>query len=126
LLAALRDADLSPGDIDHVNAHGTSTVINDAAEAALISRILPHRPSVTAPKGALGHTLGAAGAIEAALTVLSIEHRRVPPIAGLDAPAPEFDLDCVTKQPRRQNVRAAVSNSFGFGGHNVVLVLTSP
>ncbi|MER8042183.1 beta-ketoacyl-[acyl-carrier-protein] synthase family protein [Streptomyces sp. NPDC094032] len=126
LRAALRDAGLSLGDIDHVNAHGTSTPLNDVTEAGLIARLLPHRPSVTAPKGVLGHTLGAAGAIEAALTVLSIEHRRVPPIANLDAPAPEFDIDCVTKEARHQIVKAAVSHSFGFGGHNVVLALTAP
>ena len=124
LRAALDEAGLSPYDVDHVNAHGTSTPLNDATEAALIARVLPHRPSVTAPKGVLGHTLGAAGAIEAALTVLTIQHRRVPPIANLQAPAPEFDLDCVTKQPRHQDVGTAVSHSFGFGGHNVVLALT--
>jgi 3-oxoacyl-[acyl-carrier-protein] synthase II len=95
-------------------------------EAALISRVLPHRPSVTAPKGVLGHTLGAAGAIEAALTALTIQHQRVPPVANLEAAAPEFDIDCVTKQARDQPVRAAVSHSFGFGGHNAALVLTAP
>ncbi|MCS0638603.1 beta-ketoacyl-[acyl-carrier-protein] synthase family protein [Streptomyces sp. LP05-1] len=125
LRAALAEAGLSPYDVDHVNAHGTSTPLNDATEAGLIARVLPHRPSVTGPKGVLGHTLGAAGAIEAALTVLTIQHRRVPPIANLQAPAPAFDIDCVTKQPRRQDVRTAVSHSFGFGGHNVVLALTA-
>ncbi|GHH43836.1 beta-ketoacyl-[acyl-carrier-protein] synthase family protein [Streptomyces candidus] len=126
LRLALDQAALVPDDIDHVNAHGTSTVLNDATEAALITRLLPHRPSVTAPKGALGHTLGAAGAIEAALTVLSVQHRLVPPITNLQAPAPEFDIDCVTKQARHQDVRAAVSHSFGFGGHNVALTFTAP
>ncbi|MFF4407478.1 beta-ketoacyl-[acyl-carrier-protein] synthase family protein [Streptomyces sp. NPDC001404] len=126
LRTALGEAGLTPHDIDHVNAHGTSTPLNDAAEAALIARVLPHRPSVTAPKGVLGHTLGAAGAIEAALTVLTIQHGIVPPIANLQAPAAEFDIDCVTKQSRRQDVRTAVSHSFGFGGHNVVLALIAP
>ncbi|MGW1053280.1 beta-ketoacyl-[acyl-carrier-protein] synthase family protein [Streptomyces sp. NPDC001130] len=126
LRTALAEADLAPYDVEHVNAHGTSTPLNDAAEAALIARVLPHRPSVTAAKGVLGHTLGASGAIEAALTVLTLQHRRIPPIANLQAPAPEFDIDCVTKQPRRQDLRIAVSHSFGFGGHNVVLVLTAP
>ncbi|GHF69338.1 3-oxoacyl-[acyl-carrier-protein] synthase 2 [Streptomyces mashuensis] len=125
LRAALAEAGLDPYDVDHVNAHGTSTPLNDATEAALIARVLPHRPSVTAPKGALGHSLGAAGAVEAALTVLTIEHRLVPPVANLGAAAPEADIDCVTKQPRRQNVRVALSHSFGFGGHNVVLALTA-
>ncbi|WP_369211976.1 beta-ketoacyl-[acyl-carrier-protein] synthase family protein [Streptomyces flavofungini] len=126
LRSALDQAGLAPQDVDHVNAHGTSTPLNDATEAGLIARVLPHRPSVTAPKGVLGHTLGAAGAIEAALTVLTIQHRLVPPVANLVAPDPKFDIDCVTKQPRHQDVRAAVSHSFGFGGHNVVLALTAP
>ncbi|OKJ23864.1 3-oxoacyl-ACP synthase [Streptomyces sp. CB00316] len=123
LRIALAQAGLTAQDVDHVNAHGTSTPLNDAGEAALITRVLPHRPSVTAPKGALGHSLGAAGAVEAALTVLAVEHRTVPPIANLQAPAPEFDIDCVTKRPRQQDIRVAVSHSFGFGGHNVVLAL---
>lgn len=125
LRTALHEAGLAPDDVDHVNAHGTSTPLNDATEAALIARALPHRPSVTATKGVLGHTLGAAGAIEAALTILTLQHGRVPPIANLQAPAPEFDIDCVTKQPRPQHIRAALSHSFGFGGHNVVLAFTT-
>ncbi|MGK5640618.1 beta-ketoacyl-[acyl-carrier-protein] synthase family protein [Streptomyces sp. URMC 126] len=126
LRAALDEAGLAPADVDHVNAHGTSTRTNDRTEAALISRVLPHHPSVTAPKGVLGHTLGAAGAIEAALVTLTIHHQRVPPVANLTEPAPEFGIDCVTRRARRQRVRAAVSHSFGFGGHNAVLVLTKP
>ncbi|GHE62823.1 3-oxoacyl-ACP synthase [Streptomyces longispororuber] len=125
LRTALAEADLAPHELDHVNAHGTSTELNDAGEAALIARVLPHRPSVTASKGVLGHSCGAAGAVEAVLTTLTIQHHTVPPIANLDAPAPEFDIDCVTKEPRRQQVRTAASHSFGFGGHNAVLVLTS-
>lgn len=126
LRAALAEAGVHPDDVDHVNAHGTSTALNDATEAALIGRVLSQRPSVTAPKGVLGHSLGAAGAIEASLTALSLRHGCVPPIANLLVPAPECDIDCVTKQPRRQNVAVAVSHSFGFGGHNVVLALTRP
>ncbi|MDU0299695.1 beta-ketoacyl-[acyl-carrier-protein] synthase family protein [Streptomyces sp. PAL114] len=125
LRTALAEAGLVPGDVDHVNAHGTSTPLNDAGEAALISRVLPHRPSVTAPKGVLGHSLGASGAVEAALTVLTIQHRTVPPVGNLRAPAAGFGIDCVTKEPRRQDVRAAVSHSFGFGGHNVVLAFAA-
>jgi 3-oxoacyl-[acyl-carrier-protein] synthase II len=121
--AALRDAGWAAGDVDHVNAHGTSTPLNDATEATLISRIYPHRPPVTAPKGVLGHCMGAAGAIEAGLTVLSLQHATVPPIANLDAPAPEFDINCVTKQPLRIRLERAVSHSFGFGGHNAVVAL---
>ncbi|MGQ4727687.1 beta-ketoacyl-[acyl-carrier-protein] synthase family protein [Streptomyces sp. Ju416(a)] len=125
LRLALEDAGLAPGDVDHVNAHATSTPAGDAAEATMIARFLPHAPSVTAVKGVLGHTLGAAGAIEAALTVLSVERGIAPPIANLTDDTVEFDLDCVTKTSRTQRIRTAVTNSFGFGGHNVVLVLTS-
>ncbi|WP_327297979.1 MULTISPECIES: beta-ketoacyl-[acyl-carrier-protein] synthase family protein [unclassified Streptomyces] len=119
--AALRDAGWGAADVGHVNAHGTSTLLNDATEAGLIARAYPHRPPVTAPKGVLGHCMGAAGAIEAGLTVLTLQHGLVPPVANLTAPAPEFDIDCVTKQPRRVRVSRAVSHSFGFGGHNAVL-----
>ncbi|MGW1469092.1 beta-ketoacyl-[acyl-carrier-protein] synthase family protein [Streptomyces sp. NPDC001493] len=124
--AALRDADWRAEDVGHVNAHGTATPLNDATEAALIARAYPHRPPVTAPKGVLGHCMGAAGAIEAALTVLTLQHQLVPPIANLDAPAPGFDIDCVTKAPRPVAVRRAVSHSFGFGGHNAVIALRLP
>lgn len=119
--AALHEAGWAPHEVDHINAHGTSTPLNDAMETALISRLFPHRPSVTAPKGVLGHTLAASGAIEAVATVLTLEQGIVPPIANLDALPDGFVLDCVTKEPRRQSVERAVSHSFGFGGHNVAL-----
>ncbi|MEU9162243.1 beta-ketoacyl-[acyl-carrier-protein] synthase family protein [Streptomyces sp. NPDC048424] len=121
LKAALRNADLAAHDIDHVNAHGTSTVLNDHVEARVISRMLPHGPLVTSTKGVLGHMLGAAGAVEAALTVLAMGQSTVPPTANLQEPAPGIDLNLVSKTASRQPVRAALSNSFGFGGHNVVL-----
>ncbi|MFB6711139.1 beta-ketoacyl-[acyl-carrier-protein] synthase family protein [Streptomyces sp. NPDC056237] len=119
--AALREAGWAAHDVDHINAHGTSTMLNDAMETALISGLFPHRPSVTAPKGVLGHTLAAAGAIEAVATVLTLERGLVPPIANLDSLPDGFDLDCVVKEPRVQDVERALSHSFGFGGHNVVL-----
>jgi 3-oxoacyl-[acyl-carrier-protein] synthase II len=119
--SALAEAGWAAHEVDHINAHGTSTVLNDAMETALISSLFPHRPSVTAPKGVLGHTLAAAGAIEAVATVLTLEHGLVPPIANLDSPPDGFDLDCVVKEPRLQHVERALSHSFGFGGHNVVL-----
>ncbi|MFE9252564.1 beta-ketoacyl-[acyl-carrier-protein] synthase family protein [Streptomyces sp. NPDC007088] len=121
--SALREAGWTPEEVQHVNAHGTSTVLNDATEAALIARLYPHRPPVTAPKGVLGHCMGASGAIEAGLTVLSLEHGLVPPVANLDAPDPAFAIDCVTKTTRRVDLRRAVSHSFGFGGHNAVVAL---
>ncbi|MFE7627238.1 beta-ketoacyl-[acyl-carrier-protein] synthase family protein [Streptomyces sp. NPDC057509] len=119
--AALDGAGWAAHEVDHINAHGTSTPLNDAMEAGLIARLFPHRPSVTAPKGVIGHTLAAGGAIEAAATVLTLEHGVVPPIANLEAPPAEWDIDCVTEQPRHQRVERAVSHSFGFGGHNVAL-----
>lgn len=125
LRAALADADLGPQDIDHVNAHGTSTPLNDVTEARLVRRVLGERPSVTSVKGVLGHALGAAGAIEAALTALTVEHGLVPPTANLDSQDPQAEIDVVAKAPREGEVRAAVSNSFGFGGQNAVLLLTA-
>ncbi|NUT94627.1 MAG: beta-ketoacyl-[acyl-carrier-protein] synthase family protein, partial [Saccharothrix sp.] len=123
--AALADAGLAPGDVDHVNAHGTGTPLNDVTEAHVMRRVLGERPSVTSVKGALGHTLGAAGAIEAICTVLSVQEGVVPPTANLDQRDPDVDLDVVTGTARRGPVRAAISNSFGFGGLNAVLVVTA-
>ncbi|MFF2008493.1 beta-ketoacyl-[acyl-carrier-protein] synthase family protein [Streptomyces sp. NPDC058195] len=121
--AALREAGWGPGQVDHINAHGTSTPLNDAMEAALITTLFPHRPSVTAPKGVLGHTLAASGAIEAAACVLTLEHGTVPPVANLGTESEEFGLDCVVGKPRPQRAERVLSHSFGFGGHNVVLAL---
>jgi 3-oxoacyl-[acyl-carrier-protein] synthase II len=126
LLAALDDAGFAPRDVDHVNAHGTATPLNDVVEARAINRVLPHQPPVTSAKGVLGHSLGAAGAVEAALTVLTLQQSTIPPTANLDSPSPGLDLDLVAKTPRQQGVRAALSNSFGFGGHNVVLAFCTP
>ncbi|MFG3257410.1 beta-ketoacyl-[acyl-carrier-protein] synthase family protein [Streptomyces sp. NPDC048172] len=124
LRAALADAGALPSDVDHVNAHGTSTPLNDAMEGRLIRRVLGERPAVTSVKGVTGHALGAAGAIEAAATALTLERGVVPPTANLDSPDPSIGLDVVAKASRRTRVEVAVSNSFGFGGQNAVLVLT--
>ncbi|HEY0449438.1 beta-ketoacyl-[acyl-carrier-protein] synthase family protein [Actinophytocola sp.] len=123
--SALDDAGLAPSDVDHVNAHGTSTRPGDAVEAQVLRRLFPDGPAVTSVKGVTGHSLGAAGAIEAACTVLSIEDGLVPPTANLDTPDPELDIDVVHTAPRAVAVAAATSNSFGFGGQNAVLVLTA-
>ncbi|MER5310934.1 beta-ketoacyl-[acyl-carrier-protein] synthase family protein [Streptomyces sp. NPDC002773] len=124
LRAALADAHLAPEDIDHVNAHGTSTPLNDAAEAKVLRRLFGDRPAVTSTKGVTGHALGAAGALEAVFTVLAVEQQLVPPTANMVKQDPEVELDVVTEAPRAVPVRAAVSNSFGFGGQNAVLVVT--
>lgn len=123
--AVLLDAGAVPSDVDHVNAHGTSTPLNDLAEARVLARCLGHGPAVTSTKGVLGHTLGAAGAIEAALTVLTLENGLIPPTANLESQDPEIDVDVVTKEARRRPVGLALTNSFGFGGQNAVLAFAA-
>lgn len=124
---ALSDASWTPADVDHINAHGTSTHLNDLIEARVLSDVFPRVPPVTATKGALGHALGASGAIEAALTVLTLRHQSIPPTANLDRPDPALPgLDIVTKSPRPARLRTAISTSVAFGGHNAVLAFRSP
>ncbi len=123
--AALADAGVLPDEVDHVNAHGTATLLNDATEARMLHRVLGKRPVVTSTKGVTGHALGAAGAIEAAYTVLAVQHSVVPPTANLDGIDQDVEVDVVAKAPRWLPVSAALSNSFGFGGQNAVLVVTA-
>jgi 3-oxoacyl-[acyl-carrier-protein] synthase II len=123
---ALAQADLTPDDLGHVNAHATGTPVGDAAEAQAIGRALGRRLPVTAPKAALGHSFGAAGAIEALLAVLSIEHGVIPPTRNLTGATVDKDLDLdVVTSPRHDPQAAVLSNSFGFGGHNVSLLFTA-
>jgi 3-oxoacyl-[acyl-carrier-protein] synthase II len=124
--AALADAGVGPGDVDHVNAHGTSTPLNDVSEARMLRRVLGDRAAVTSTKGVTGHALGGAGAIEAAFAALTIHHGVIPPTANLDSQDPEIDVDVVAKAPREGRVEVAISDSFGFGGQNAVLALTAP
>ncbi|MGK5729469.1 beta-ketoacyl-[acyl-carrier-protein] synthase family protein [Streptomyces sp. URMC 124] len=124
--AALRHARLEPEAIEHVNAHATGTRLGDAAEALMIGRLFPHRPPVTSVKGSLGHSLGAAGAVEAALAVLTLERGLVPPTAHTDHADPAFGIDLVTKVPRQHRADIALSTSFGFGGHNAAVILRHP
>ncbi|MFF9567263.1 beta-ketoacyl-[acyl-carrier-protein] synthase family protein [Streptomyces sp. NPDC014685] len=126
LRAALADAGIDARDIGHVNAHGTSTVSNDLIEATMLHRVLGEHPLVTSTKAMTGHTLGAAGGIETALTVLALQHQLVPPTVNLDAPDPAVPVDVVSKEARRGTFDAAVKTSLGFGGHNAALVLTRP
>ncbi|MBJ7289689.1 beta-ketoacyl-[acyl-carrier-protein] synthase family protein [Williamsia sp.] len=122
---ALQDAHVQPNDVDHINAHGTSTPLNDVTEARAIRAVYGDRPIVTSTKGVTGHTLGAAGAIEAAYTILAVQSDEIPPTANLDTVDPAVDLDIVHTSPRRAAVEVATSHSFGFGGHNAVVVLTA-
>ncbi|WP_370418379.1 beta-ketoacyl synthase [Streptomyces sp. QH1-20] len=127
IAAALKDGGCRPDDIGHINAHGTSTPRNDALEAAALSRVFgDSAPPVTAPKGVIGHSLGAAGAIEAAYTVLALRHQTVPPVANFQNQDPDHKLDIVAGEPRPISADTALSFSFGFGGQNAVLLLTAP
>ncbi|MFE3081566.1 KasA/KasB family beta-ketoacyl-ACP synthase [Nocardia tengchongensis] len=119
---ALAAAGLTGADIDHVNAHATGTRIGDASEAKAITAVTP-RASVYAPKSALGHSVGAVGALEAILTLRTLAEQIVPPTLNFETPDPDIDLDVVADKPRYQELRYALSNSFGFGGHNVTLAL---
>ncbi|PZS32779.1 MAG: beta-ketoacyl synthase [Pseudonocardiales bacterium] len=123
---AIADAGLAPADIVHVNAHGTSTQLNDVAESRAIAAVLHSpdrdRPPVTSVKGVLGHALGAAGAIEAVAVALSVRHGLLPPTLGTTRVDPEVEIDVVLEQ-RRWSPGPVLSNSFGFGGHNGSLVL---
>jgi 3-oxoacyl-[acyl-carrier-protein] synthase II len=122
---ALRDAGLQPTDIGSINAHATSTPLGDIAEAEAFKIALgDHRPPVTAIKSCTGHLLGAAGAVEAIAAVLAVREGVVPPIRNLDDPDDAVDLDLVRVTPRAHPHEAALSTSFGFGGHDVSLVVT--
>ena len=129
---ALNDAGLDAAEIDYVNAHGTSTQLNDAAETAALKRALgpdtAKRIPVSSTKSTVGHTLGAAGAVEAVATVETLRSRVIPPTLGYEVPDPELDLDFVPGEARplvmsNGHPPTAISNSFAFGGHNVTLVL---
>lgn len=119
---AIRLAGIAASDIDHLNAHATGTVVGDLAEARAIRQALgTHTPAVYAPKAALGHSIGAVGAVEAILAVLALRDGVIPPTLNLRELDPEIELDVVTGEPRPGDYQYAVSNSFAFGGHNVVL-----
>lgn len=124
---ALEDAGLSPTDVGYVNAHGTGTELNDRTEGAVIERIFgSNQPAVSSIKGTTGHALGASGAIEAAAVILAIERSELPPNVGLDSQDPDIPLTDVAVERRDWDPRPALSNSFGFGGHNTVLVIEPP
>jgi beta-ketoacyl ACP synthase len=119
---AIELAGLTAADIDHVNAHATGTSVGDLAEAKAINNALgSHRPAVYAPKAALGHSVGAVGAVESILTVLALRDGVIAPTLNLPNLDPEIDLDVVAGEPRPGDYKYAINNSFGFGGHNVAL-----
>jgi 3-oxoacyl-[acyl-carrier-protein] synthase II len=129
MVNALADAGLNPEDIDYVNAHGTSTPLGDKAETLAIRRAFGAHAdalAVSSTKSVTGHLLGAAGGVEAIFSILAIRDGVIPPSINLDTPDPECDLDYVPNEARRQPVRVALSNSFGFGGTNGTLIFRAP
>jgi 3-oxoacyl-[acyl-carrier-protein] synthase II len=123
---ALDDAAMEPSAIGHVNAHGTSTPLNDAAEAEAVRKVFGDAPPVvTSTKGVTGHLIGAAGAVEAVAALLSVRDGIVPPTANLERVGDDIELDVVAGSPREVGPKPAISNSFGFGGHNASLVVTA-
>lgn len=125
MLRALKDAKLSPDEVDYINAHGTSTKLNDVAETLAIKKVFGERAykiPVSSTKSMIGHLLGAAGAIEAVATIMTIHTGIIHPTINYENPDPECDLDYVPNEARKKEVNVAISNSFGFGGHNVCLV----
>jgi 3-oxoacyl-[acyl-carrier-protein] synthase II len=124
---AFRDAGIDPGEVDYINAHGTSTPLGDAAETRVIKLALgeenARKTPVSSTKGATGHCLGASGAVEAMFSTLAVERGVLPPTINYEDPDPECDLDYIPNESREADVRTAVSNSFGFGGHNATIVV---
>jgi 3-oxoacyl-[acyl-carrier-protein] synthase II len=126
MAAALDDAGMKPENVDYINAHGTSTQLNDASETAAIKSVFgdhAYQLAVSSTKSMIGHLLGAAAAVELAFCVLAIRDNRIPPTINLDNPDPACDLDYVPHHARDQKVDAALSNAFGFGGHNVSILV---
>lgn len=122
---SLKDAGLTPDQVDYINAHGTSTPANDSTETAAIKKALgeaAYKAAISSTKSMTGHLLGGSGGIEAVATAMAIAHDRVPPTINLEHPDPACDLDYIPNSSRAKTVNVALSNSFGFGGHNVTLV----
>jgi 3-oxoacyl-[acyl-carrier-protein] synthase II len=123
---AFADAGISPGDVDYVNAHGTSTPLGDPAETRVLKIALgeenAYRTPVSSTKGATGHTLGAAGAVEAIFTIFALQRGLLPPTINYETPDPTCDLDYIPNEARPDELKIGVSNSFGFGGHNACVV----
>jgi 3-oxoacyl-[acyl-carrier-protein] synthase II len=121
---AIEDAGLTTADIGHVNAHGTSTPLNDAAEGEALNKVFAGAvPPVTATKGVTGHLIGAAGAAEAVASLLALAEGMVPPVANYETADPDIPIEVVSGAPRPVEPKPVLSNSFGFGGHNATLVL---
>jgi 3-oxoacyl-[acyl-carrier-protein] synthase II len=122
---AIRRAGITPDQVDYINAHGTSTPYNDKLETLAIKRLFgehAYKVAISSTKSMTGHLLGAAGGVEAAISVLAIRHQLIPPTINYDTPDPECDLDYVPNEKRPARIDYALSNSFGFGGTNGALL----
>jgi 3-oxoacyl-[acyl-carrier-protein] synthase II len=122
---ALQDAEVNPAEMDYINAHGTSTPLGDKAETQAMKRVYgehAYRLNVSSTKSSLGHSLGASGGMEAVLTLLAVARNVCPPTINLETPDPDCDLNYTPNTPQERTVRYAMSNSFGFGGHNASAV----
>jgi len=127
--AAMKRASISSSEIDYINAHGTSTQVGDEIELGAVERLLGNaasKVSMSSTKSSTGHLLGAAGALEAALAIMAIEQGMLPPTINQTSPDPDCDLDYVPNVARRAPIRHVMSNSMGFGGHNVSLIFSAP
>jgi 3-oxoacyl-[acyl-carrier-protein] synthase II len=123
---ALRDAGLDAADVDYINAHGTSTPLGDKAETRAIKSVFGSSAtevSISSTKSSLGHSLGASGGIEVIISLMAMIHQMIPPTINLDTPDPECDLDYTANVPRKRDAKLAMSNSFGFGGHNASIIV---
>ena len=128
MAAALADAGLTPGDIGYVNAHGTSTSMNDSSESRGIRRVFGAHTDVlpvSSTKSMMGHLVAACGAVEAIVTLLAVTRGRLPPTINLEHPDPACDLDHIAHQPREAQLRHGLTNAFGFGGSNGSLILSA-
>jgi 3-oxoacyl-[acyl-carrier-protein] synthase II len=124
--AALKDANISAEQVDYINAHGTSTILNDKYETIALKTVFGERAKsipISSNKSMIGHLLGATGAVELIATILSINNETIPPTINYENPDPDCDLDYVPNQARKQPINIAMSNSFGFGGHNAILIV---
>jgi len=122
---ALKDGSINPEDVDYINAHGTSTDLNDRNETLAIKTVFgehAYKLAVSSTKSMTGHLLGAAGAVEAIVCILAINNSIIPPTINLDEPEAELDLDFTPKVPAKREINYALSNTFGFGGHNATLL----
>ena len=123
---ALADAGMTPEQVDYINAHGTSTPLGDKAETQAVKRVFEdhaYKVSLSSTKSQVGHSLGASGGIELVLSIKAILNSVVPPTINLDTPDPDCDLDYTPNTPKDREINVAMSNSFGFGGHNASVVV---